>query len=305
VKTPILLTGATGFIGRAILRSLTAGASDTVSVLARDIEQFAARGDVRALKGDLRDRVSLRRAVAGVETVVHAASYVGYDARLGQDVNQDGTATLVEEALRAGVTRFIYVSTVGVLGRGPHRGTSKTPEPGSLSVLSQSRREAEKTILGAGGISVRPALVVGKGDKWVVPQIQQLTKRIGGVVDSGSAQLSMIHVRDVGKLVASLAHSHQPPHAPRSFIAANPQPLAVSQLVQMMELQGLLRATDGRSFTREEASHAVGPTSMHGLRALTDDYWFEADDLWKLSGLLPPDTLHLLTEDIDYYRRTL
>jgi nucleoside-diphosphate-sugar epimerase len=257
------------------------------------------------MKGDLRDRVSLRLAVSGVETVVHAASYVGYDARLGEEVNQDGTATLVEEALRAGVTRFIYVSTVGVLGRGPHRGTVKTPEPGSLSVLSQSRREAEKTILGAGGISVRPALVVGKGDKWVVPQIQRLTKRIGGVVDSGSAQLSMIHVRDVGKLVASLAHSHPPPHAPRSFIAANPQPIAVSELVQMLELRGLLRATNGRSFTREEAGQAVGPTSIDGLRALTNDYWFEADDLWKLSGVLPPDTLQLRTEDIDYYRRLL
>jgi dihydroflavonol-4-reductase len=115
-----LVTGATGFVGSAVLRKL-ADAGQGVRVLARPgSDRGNLEGvDCEVATGDLMDAASLRSAVAGCDTVMHVAA----DYRLwvpdpaAQDrVNVQGTVDLFTAAAEAGVTRMVYTSSVATLG---------------------------------------------------------------------------------------------------------------------------------------------------------------------------------------------
>src|SRR5262245_38532208 len=116
----VLVTGGTGFVGANVVRELlSAGA--TVRVLARP------NGDRRALdgvkvefaEGDLLDPASLRRAVAGVQTLYHvAADYRLWapDPTVLYRSNVDGTRAILDAAGQGGVARIVHTSSVGALG---------------------------------------------------------------------------------------------------------------------------------------------------------------------------------------------
>jgi NADH dehydrogenase len=110
----LLLTGATGLVGRALLARLTA-AHVPVRCLVRDPRRLGAeRVRVQIALGDLADPPSFRNALRGVETVVHLAASIR-DQSEGSIEELNGIATwrLVEAASRAGVQRFVFFSALG------------------------------------------------------------------------------------------------------------------------------------------------------------------------------------------------
>ncbi|MFI5614930.1 NAD-dependent epimerase/dehydratase family protein [Amycolatopsis sp. NPDC051903] len=132
--TDILVTGATGFIGSAVVRELVArGFGPRVRALARrPVPGWMADAGVRVVAGDLTDPASLRGACTGATTLVHLAAQVGGDAQLCTAVNEDGTRALLAEAARAGTTRVLHLSTCAVYRDGEHRGAAESVlEPGA------------------------------------------------------------------------------------------------------------------------------------------------------------------------------
>ncbi len=118
----LLLTGATGTIGRSLLRRLT-GAGVPVRCLVRDPRRLGAeRVRVQIALGDLSDHLSFRHALRGVDTVVHLASVIR-DQPGGSIEELAGVATwrLVRAAERAGVERFVFFSVLGASTRSPAR----------------------------------------------------------------------------------------------------------------------------------------------------------------------------------------
>lgn len=297
----ILLTGATGFIGSGILRSLTPDERARTTVLVRGAVGGPPVG--RTVVGDLRDPRALGRALDGVATVVHAASYVGYDPDLCTEVNVGGTRDVVDAATSRGVSRLIYLSTAAVLGAGPHRGAG-TPQ-GPVSVLSASRRLAEQAVEAAGGLSVRPALVVGAGDRWVVPAIRRVTLELGATVDEGRALKSVVHVDDLGALVTALARrsSVRRVGAPSSVIAALPRPTSMSELLILLVRHGLVDALPEASLTSTEAELALAPDRRELVRSISRDYHLGPVDGWDAAGLAPPEGLAFTSRDVEHYRR--
>jgi dihydroflavonol-4-reductase len=119
---PVLITGATGFVGWHVARQLL-GRGFRVRALVRDAARSAAAlrelEGVETVSGDLRDEDSVRRAVAGCATVFHvAADYRLWAPRPDEMYrsNVQGTRNLLEAAERAGVERCVYTSTVGCIG---------------------------------------------------------------------------------------------------------------------------------------------------------------------------------------------
>src|SRR5438552_9695495 len=109
----ILLTGATGLVGAALLRRLTAE-GEAVRCLVRDPRRLGAeRVRVQIALGDLADPLSFRHALRGVDTVVHLAAVIR-DQPNGSIEELDGVATwrLVKAAERAGARRFVFFSTL-------------------------------------------------------------------------------------------------------------------------------------------------------------------------------------------------
>ncbi len=110
----LLLTGATGTVGSALLRRLTA-ARVPVRCLVRDPRRLGAeRVRVQLALGDLADPPSFRNALRGVTTVVHLAASAR-DQRGGSIEELNGIATwrMVEAAERAGVEHFVFASALG------------------------------------------------------------------------------------------------------------------------------------------------------------------------------------------------
>ncbi|HZE03809.1 MAG TPA: NAD(P)H-binding protein [Solirubrobacteraceae bacterium] len=118
----LLLTGATGTVGRALLRRLTPQGTE-VRCLVRDPRRLGPeRVRVQIALGDLGDPLSFRHALRGVDTVVHLASVIR-DQPHGSIEELAGVATwrLVRAAERAGVRRFVFFSTLGASTRSPAR----------------------------------------------------------------------------------------------------------------------------------------------------------------------------------------
>jgi nucleoside-diphosphate-sugar epimerase len=116
---PIFVTGATGSIGYMLAKRLSENGSP-VRALARDLSRawnLNSLAGVEVVAGDLRQPESLRGIVAGCSVVYHAAAKIlGSDPASYRAVNVNGTIALLDEAIRAGVERFVHVSTVGVYG---------------------------------------------------------------------------------------------------------------------------------------------------------------------------------------------
>ena len=112
----LLLTGATGLVGRPLLRRLTAG-GEPVRCLVRDPRRLGAdRVRVQIALGDLADPPSFRNAMRGVRTVVHLAGAIR-DQPAGSIEELNGIATwrMVQAAERAGVEHFVFMGKLGAV----------------------------------------------------------------------------------------------------------------------------------------------------------------------------------------------
>jgi dihydroflavonol-4-reductase len=207
-----LVTGATGFVGRAVVEALLAQGRE-VRVLVRRPQHRALSGlGVEVVQGDLTDSASLHRAVQGCSRLFHvAADYRLWvpDPATMYATNVDGTRRLLQAALEAGMERVVYTSTVGTLGN-PGDGTPGTEEtPVSLADMvghyKKSKFLAEQAALEYAGqglplVVVNPSTPVGAWDVRPTPTGQMLVDFLRGkmpaFLDSG---LNLIHVRDVAQ----------------------------------------------------------------------------------------------------------
>lgn len=168
----VLVTGATGIVGWNIVTALCAD-GQRVRVLARDVERTRAvlPATVDVVSGDLGDAESLIRAVAGYDTVFHAAGMPEQwlrDPSLFHRVNVDGTRSLVHAASDAGVTSFVYTSTIDVFAHRPGVGydESKLAADPLPTAYERSKQLADRVVADAlaDGLPARfvhPAAVFG------------------------------------------------------------------------------------------------------------------------------------------------
>lgn len=121
-----LVTGGCGFLGSWIVRALIDEGCEVRILAVRGEPRDNVEGlDVEIIEGDVRSREVVERAVAGMDTVFHAAAvYQDYapDPTLMYDVNLRGTFFVLEAARRAGVARVVYTASMVSLGR-PKMGT--------------------------------------------------------------------------------------------------------------------------------------------------------------------------------------
>jgi len=153
----ILVTGATGRVGSRFVRRLVAE-GDPVRVLVRGGDVSGAETVV----GDLREETDRRRALEGVDAVVHlAAAFRGVPDAEALAVNHEATVALAREA---GDRRFVYASTNLVYGPGRGRPAREDDEPTPAGAYPESKAAAERALRGLGARIVRLAFVYGEGD---------------------------------------------------------------------------------------------------------------------------------------------
>jgi uncharacterized protein YbjT (DUF2867 family) len=250
----LLLTGATGLVGSALLRRLVA-AGEPVRCLVRDPRRLGAqRVRVQIALGDLADPPSFRNALRGVKTVVHLAGSIR-DQAAGSIEELNGIATwrMVASAERAGVERFLLFSALDASTH--HRAR-----------FFRAKALAEEAVQEAAlhSIVIAPSIVYAPGDPWLTLLERLSLLPVMPVSGRGRALYQPIWAEDVADCVMTALKSpdaDQHPGSPRHerFELAGPDILSHTEIVRL-----LLRAL-GR---RRVLVHVPTPVVSRCLRAL-------------------------------------
>lgn len=210
-----LVTGATGFVGAAVVRALLAR-GEAVRILRREhSDRRNLRGlDVDERLGDLREPSGLSAALDGCDALYHVAADYRLWARNPNDLyasNLTGTENLMRAALASGVQRIVYTSSVATLGLHPDGQPSDEHTPVTLDDMighyKRSKFFAEERVRalcaeGLPAVIVNPSTPIGPGDVKPTPTgrviLDAARGKLPAFVDTG---LNVVHVDDV-------AHGH-------------------------------------------------------------------------------------------------
>jgi uncharacterized protein YbjT (DUF2867 family) len=216
----ILLTGATGTIGSALLRRLT-GAGEPVRCLVRDPRRLGdQRVRVQIALGDLADPPSFRNALRGVRTVVHLAAAIRDEPRASiEELNAVATLRLVRAAERAGARRFVFFSALGAR----HHSRTRFFRAKALARQAVEASKLETTVFS-------PSIVYTPGDPWLT-----LLERFSylpaiPVSGSGRALYQPIWAEDVADCVVAALMASGP--RKRAFELAGPDTLSYDDIVR-------------------------------------------------------------------------
>ncbi len=189
----ILVTGATGFIGRHVVRALAP--TTRVRALVRDARGAAGLAglDCELAKGDVTDLASLRAATSGCKAVVHLVAIIAGKPEDFERVIARGTRNLVEASQEAGVRRIVSLSALG------------TGRPGYDAVpYYRAKLEGERAVAGSRmqHVMLRPSFVFGP-DGGALPRFLRLARLspVTPVVGSGRQRIQPIWVDDVVRAI--------------------------------------------------------------------------------------------------------
>lgn len=226
-----LISGASGFIGRRLLRP-----GDRAMV------RHFVSGD-EAVKADLLDPSSLRQACEGMECVFHCAGFAhafsGTSPETHHRVNFEGTCNLLEAARNAGVGRFIFLSSVKAMAD-PGEECVDEDWPGTPDTpYGHAKRAAEEAVLEEGVrhrmhvVNLRLAMVYGKGGGG---SLERMARGIRAgwfppLPETGNRR-SLVHVDDVVEVMRLVAQ--RPEANGRTYIVADPHPYSSREIYDVL-----------------------------------------------------------------------
>jgi len=238
-KHPIVaLTGATGFIGRHLLRELPKHGYRLRVLLRRP--SSVPLDCASAVVGDLARPSNMAEALADAEAVIHSAGIAHAMSGVPEDdyrlLNTESTIALARAAQRAGVRRFVFVSSI----RAQCGPTAEAVQTEGLpaqptDAYGRSKLAAEEGLSGLDidWVALRPVVVYGPGVKGNMAQLMRLARSpfplpVGGL----TAQRSVLSVDNLVGAVAHVLATARPLRRP--LIVADPQPLTIPDMIAAM-----------------------------------------------------------------------
>ncbi|MEN3354675.1 MAG: UDP-N-acetyl-alpha-D-quinovosamine dehydrogenase [Betaproteobacteria bacterium] len=242
-KAFVLVTGATGFVGSELCVSLANAGYQVRRAL--HAGSPAAPPDI--VVGDINGKTAWRAALEHVDTVIHLAARTHAIRERTHDtlpayrsINVDGTARLAEQAVKAGVRRLIFLSSIKVngeeTGRAPFRETDipRPEDPYGITKLEAEQlltRRASET--GLELVIIRPPLVYGPGVKGNLLRLMRLLVRGVplplGSIDNRRSLVALANLTDA--IVACVRTPHA---AGRTYLVSDDEPLSTPALVRKL-----------------------------------------------------------------------
>jgi NADH dehydrogenase len=277
----ILVTGGTGVVGTGTVTELLRR-GHTVVLLARhaaaDARQWPA--GVKPYQGDVADAASVRGAADGCDAVLHIVGIVeeSGDATFAA-VNVGGTANMLAEAVRAGVGRFVFVSSLGA--------------PEGQSAYHASKREAEALVRGFPGAWTicRPGNVYGPGDE----QISLLLRIVRGAspvipkVGDGDQPFQPIWWEDIARALAIVVE--------RSDLAGRELDIAGAEVSSQNDLLARFSRITGRDIHAVPVPELLATLGAKAVSLVGWDMTFNEEQVQMLreGNVIPPGSENALT----------
>jgi nucleoside-diphosphate-sugar epimerase/predicted dehydrogenase len=218
----ILVTGANGFLGKALVQRLR-DAGEPLRLLVRRPPQTPPDGDLHLVYGDLGNPAVVDRAVEGIDVVYHVGAAMKGGPFEFQAGTTWGTRNILAACARHGVRKLVYVSSMSVLDHAGHaadapvnESSAYEPYPEKRGLYTQTKLEAEKAVLAAAregqvnAVILRPGQIYGPGAEQFPPSG---TIGIGGrwlVVGSGDCYVPFVYVDNVVDAMLQAASQELP-----------------------------------------------------------------------------------------------
>ena len=186
----LAVTGGTGFVGSRLLEAAVADGHHLTALARRPVPP---RTNVDWVSGSLDQPDALDRLVAGADAVIHVAGVIsGRTAADFDRANVDGTQATTDAATKAGVKRFVHVSSIA----------AREPK---LSLYGASKAESEQIVADSGlpFAIIRPPAVYGPGDRETLELFKMA--KLGVVLLPPQGRVSLIHADDLVRLLVALA----------------------------------------------------------------------------------------------------
>jgi uncharacterized protein YbjT (DUF2867 family) len=261
----LLLTGATGLVGSAVLRRLTA-ARVPVRCLVRDPRRLGPeRVRVQIALGDLADPPSFRNALRGVTTVVHLAAAIRDQPRGSiEELNGIATWRMVQAAEAAGVERFVFFSALGASAHDRTR-------------FLRAKALAEEAVLASDleHVVVAPSIVYAPGDVFMTLLSRMALAPVVPVSGSGRARYQPIWAEDVARCVLGILDGVGEPRTRYE--------LAGPEIVDYTEITARLLRAAGRP---RRLVHIPTPIVSRALRATEAILKSKAPATWDEAELM-------------------
>jgi len=302
----VLVTGATGFIGRHLVHALLGAEDVQVKIMTRGgypfPDSWVGAAEVRIV--DLTDRRSLRSALQGTDIVYHLAGETR-EAALFHKVNVEGTRNLLEACAGQALSRFLYLSSAGVIGPGGGNIVDEEAACDQADEYERSKFLAEETVTrfadenGMPVTILRPTVVFGEGPRRGKDSFGQWLRAIQSgrfwPIGRGSYVANYIYVKDLVQGCVLAANSEKA--VGETYILSDPCPL--KEFIAMMA--GALGKKIPRFFIpvplaylAAAGSEIVGtllgmsfPLTLNRVRALTSRRLYSSRKIRQELGFTP------------------
>ena len=222
----VAITGATGFVGGAVVRRLLRRGHD-LRALVRDPERAGRlrdMGSVQFVAGDLDDTAALRGLMAGADAAVHLVGIITESAgQTFECIHVEGTARVVAAAREAGVRRFVQMSALGARA-----------EP-TATTYHRSKAAGEEAVRNGGiqNVILRPSLVAGAGNPPLRMAINLVRfAPVVPIIGDGRYRLQPVWIEDVAEVFAVAVER---PDLAGTFDIAGPDQLTWHEMMDLIE----------------------------------------------------------------------